>query len=73
MRILKVGDELGKDPLRVTGSELRVVEITEGRIVIEERTNKGLEKIIIRVEGVKQSIERIRKIGEQPPILYAPK
>jgi hypothetical protein len=73
MHILKVGDELGKDPLRVTGSELRVVEITEGRIVIEERTNKGLEKIIIRVEGVKQSIERIRKIGEQPPILYAPK
>jgi hypothetical protein len=72
MHILKVGDDLTKDPLRVTGSGLRVVEITEGRIVIEEKTERGLEKVIITVENGKQRIERIRKIGEGQPGLYSP-
>ena len=73
MHILKVGDDLTKDPLRVTGSGLRVVEITEGRIVIEERTEKGPEKVIIRFEKGKQTIERIRKAGDKQPVLYSPK
>jgi len=70
--ILKLGDDLTKDPLRVTGSGLRVVEITEGRIVIEGRTEKGPEKVIIRFEKGKQRIERIRKIEEGQPGLYSP-
>jgi hypothetical protein len=65
MHILKVGDRVGKKG--------KVIEIVEGRIVIEEKTDKGSETVIIRFENRKQRIERIRKIGEKPPILYAPK
>jgi ribosomal protein S4E len=64
MQILKAGDSIGKNG--------KVTEIVEGRIVIEERTEKGLETIIIRIEKGKQRIERIRKIGEGPPGLYSP-
>jgi hypothetical protein len=65
MHILKVGDSIGKKG--------RVIEIVEGRIVIEERTEKGPETVIIRFENGKQRIERIRKAGDKQPILYAPK
>jgi hypothetical protein len=65
MHILKVGDLVGKNG--------KVIEIVKGRIVIEEKTDKGPERVIIRFESGKQRIERIRKIGEQPPMLYAPK
>ena len=64
-RILKVGDPVGKKG--------KVVEIVEGRIVIEEKTKKGPEIVIIRFEKGKQSIERIRKTGDSQPPLYAPK
>jgi Tfp pilus assembly protein PilP len=63
--ILKVGDSIGKNG--------KVTEIVEGRIVIEERTEKGLETIIIRIENGKQRIERIRKVGDKQPVLYSPK
>ena len=63
--ILKVGDQIGKKG--------KVIEIVEGRIVIEERTEKGPETVIIRFESGKQTIERIRKTQEKQPILYAPK
>lgn len=65
MHILKVGDSVGKNG--------KVVEIVEGRIVIEERTERGPETVIIRFEKGKQRIERIRKVGDKQPILYAPK
>lgn len=80
------GKEKEQNELRVTGSEskdtkrgtrdtqhesgLRVTEISEGRIVFEERTNKGLETVIIRVENGKQKIERISKVPEGGPIIY---
>ncbi len=54
-------------------SELRVIEITSGRVVFEERTERGIETVIVRVEDGKQRIERIRKVGEELPILYRPK
>jgi hypothetical protein len=65
MHILKVGDPIGKSG--------KVTEIVEGRIVIEEKTEKGPETVIIRFEDGKQTIERIRKVGDKQPILYAPK
>jgi hypothetical protein len=65
MHILKVGDLVGKKG--------KIVEIVEGRIVIEERTDKGSETVIIRFENGKQKIERIRKVGDRQPVLYAPK
>ena len=64
MHILKVGDSIGKKG--------RVIEIVEGRIVIEERTEKGPETVIIRFENGKQRIERIRKAGDKQPVLYSP-
>jgi hypothetical protein len=64
MHILKVGDSIGKSG--------RVTEIVEGRIVIEEKTEKGPETVIIRFGNGEQRIERIRKTGDKQPILYAP-
>jgi len=64
-QILRVGDPIGKDG--------KVIEIVEGRIVIEERREKGPETVIMRFENGKQRVERIRKTGDKPPILYAPK
>ena len=73
MRVIKVGDVIGKGDLRVPGSGLRVVEISEGRIVFGEKTDKGVETVIVRVEDGKQRVERIRKFGDKQPPLYAPK
>jgi hypothetical protein len=63
--ILKVGDSVGKNG--------KVIEIVEGRIVIEEKTEKGPETVIIRFENGKQRTERIRKVGDRQPVLYSPK
>jgi hypothetical protein len=52
---------------------LRVTEISEGRIVFEERTKKGLETVIIRIENGKQKIERISKVGDAPQVIYRTK
>jgi hypothetical protein len=65
MHILKVGDSIGKNG--------KVIEIVEGRIVIDERMEKGPETVIIRLENGKQRIERIRKAGDKQPVLYSPK
>ena len=73
MRVIKVGDVIGKGDLRVPGSGLRVVEISEGRIVFEEKTDKGVETVIVRIEDGKQRVERIRKVGDKQAPLYAPK
>jgi hypothetical protein len=64
MQILKVGDALGKNG--------KVIEIVEGRLVIEEKTDKGIETVIIRFEDGKQKIERIRRTGGKQPGLYSP-
>ena len=63
-RIIRSGDLIGE--------KSRVAEIAEGRIVIEERTATGIETVIIRVEGKKQRVERIKKVEEQPPVLLRP-
>ncbi|HEC97240.1 MAG TPA: hypothetical protein ENI58_03675 [Nitrospirae bacterium] len=57
----------------VQGYGLRVVEITSGRVVFEERTERGIETVIVRVADGKQRIERIRRAGEERPILYRAK
>jgi len=101
MQVIKVGDVMGKGELRVPGSELRgtgsglpgkrselrVIEITDGRVVFEENTDRGLETIIVRFEDErpsselrapgsalkKQGIERIGKVGDKRVPLYAPR
>jgi hypothetical protein len=64
MQVIKVGDSVGENDT--------VIEILKGRVVIEERTNKGIETVIIRLVDGKQSVERIRKAGEEQPGLYSP-
>ena len=54
------------------GENLRIVEIAKWRVVLEERTDKGVEKVIVRLEGGKQRVERIRKTAEKQPVLIAP-
>jgi hypothetical protein len=58
-QLIKVGDSVGRNG--------KVIEIIEGRIVLEERTKMGLETVIIRLEDGKQRIERIRRVGDQQP------
>ncbi len=68
MKVIKTGDVL-----RVTSGELRVAEITAGRVVLEEKTGNETETVVIRLEDGKQRVERIRKAGEKQPQLYSVK
>jgi hypothetical protein len=63
MQIIKVGDPIGE--------HAKVTEITQDRIVIEEKKDKDTETVIIRLENGKQHVERIRKSGEKPQTHYA--
>jgi hypothetical protein len=64
IQIIKVGDLVGPNG--------EVIEIIESRIVIEEKTETGLETVIIRMEDGKQRIERIRKMPDHQPMLHSP-
>src|SRR3990172_3017590 len=57
MQIIKPGDMLGSDG--------KVVEITAGRVVFEEKTGNETETVIIRLEDGKQRLERVKKTGER--------
>ncbi len=65
MHMIKVGDSIGD-----TG---KIIEITNGRVVMEEKTGNGIETVIFRLEDGKQRVERIRKVPGEQPQLYAPK
>jgi hypothetical protein len=67
MQVIKPGDVL-----RVTGSaskkdekSLRVVEIAEGRVVLQEKNGNATETVIIRLENGKQRVERVKKTPEK--------
>lgn len=64
MQIIKAGDEIFEN--------IKVMSITEGRIVVEEMTENGAEKVIIQVDNGKQKIMRIRKVEGGKPFLYVP-
>jgi hypothetical protein len=66
----RVKDEKGQKP--VAGYELRVVEIADGRVMLEEKKGDEKETIIIRLADGKQKIERIRKMGEKRLYLLVP-
>lgn len=69
------GSEVEKDKkkLRVAGYELRVVEIAEERVVLEEKKGQNIEKIIVRLENGKQRIERVKKAPEKKNSVYGRK
>ena len=62
LTLLRVGDEIGENG--------RVIEITDGRIVIEEETDQARDKIIIRVEDGEQRMERLSRSPENRPLIY---
>lgn len=64
MQVIKVGDAVGESG--------RVVEITEGRVVIEEKVNDSSERVIIRLENGSQKVERFKKAESRQPALYMP-
>lgn len=64
LRVVKPGDAISE----VT----TVTEIAPGRVVLEEKTDKGPETIIIRIENGKSRLERLRQRPEIPPFLVAP-
>lgn len=64
LQVIKPGD--------VIGETVTVKEIATGRIVLEEKTNKGPETIIVRMLNDKAKIERLSKTPERRPLLSAP-
>lgn len=60
-RIIKLGDVIGKNG--------KIIEITAGRVVIEEQTERGIETVIIRLEDGRQKIERISRMPDRQPHL----
>ena len=56
LQIIKPGDKIGET--------VTVREISAGRIVLEERTDKGPAKVIVRIENDKQRIERFTQQAE---------
>jgi hypothetical protein len=63
-QIIKPGDTLGTNG--------KVTEIAADRVVIEEKKGNETEKVIIRLSGEKQKVERLKKTGEQAPAMLAP-
>lgn len=72
--VVKMPD--GKLQLIGVGQELvpaiKVIEIAEGRVVLEEIGEHGPETVIVRLDGKYQRIERLRRQGETPPAMVAP-
>jgi len=64
MQVIKAGDTVVEN--------ITVKEIVPGRIILEERTSNGLETLIVRVDGGKTRIERLRRQADKGPMLVAP-
>jgi hypothetical protein len=64
LQLVGVGD--------VIAGDARIIEIAEGRVVLEQPGEGGPETVIIRLDGKHQRIERIRKQGDEQPLLLAP-
>lgn len=69
MAVLKAGDVLWSADKT---QSLRIIEITSGRIVLEEKKNDEVEKVIIRMTDGKQTLERIKRTRVEPLLTLAP-
>ena len=85
IQFIKISSKDAKAVIKTAGGKLQVIkpgdvvdegvtvkEITTGRIVLEQISDKGPETIIIRMANDKASIEFIRKQPENRPMLVAP-
>lgn len=64
LQVIKPGDLIGET--------VTVKEIAPGRIVLEEKTDRGVETIIVRMVNDKARIERLSRTPESKPVLVAP-
>jgi len=65
MTVVKIGD--------VVAENITVKDIVPSRVILEEKTSKGLETIVVRLDGNgKARIERLRKHVEKPVSLAVP-
>jgi hypothetical protein len=64
LKVVKPGD--------VISEGVTVKEIAPGRIVLEEKTDRGPETVIVRIANDKTQIERLHKQPEKVPVLVAP-
>lgn len=60
LQLVKVGDMLAE--------EARIIEIAEGRILLQRHDSQGDETVIVRLQGKTQRLERIRKRNLTPPV-----
>lgn len=86
VQFIKVSAQEGKAVIRGADGKMTVVragatvaenitvkDIIPGRIILEEKTSKGLETIVVRLEdNGKARIERLRKHVEKPVSLAVP-
>jgi hypothetical protein len=68
LRIVKAGDEF-----EIGEYDVRILEVAEGRLVMEEIKDKYTETVIFRNKGREWTVERIRKIGGEHPDMVLPK
>lgn len=64
LRVVKPGDAIGETAT--------ITEIAPGRVVLEEKTDKGPETVVIRIENGKSRVERLRQQTETRPMVTAP-
>ena len=64
LQIIKLGD--------VLAGNATVKEITAGRIVLEEKTDKGLATVIVRMENGKSHIQRLQSTPTASSLPVAP-
>lgn len=64
LQVIKPGD--------VVAEGVTVKEIVTGRIVLEEKTGKGVETVFVMIVNDKAKIERMSKQPGNRPVLVAP-
>jgi len=64
MQVIKPGDAVVEN--------ITVKEIIPGRLILEEKTDRGMETIIVRMDNGKTRIERLRKQPEKSQQMVAP-
>ncbi|OGR27227.1 MAG: hypothetical protein A2X79_08000 [Desulfuromonadaceae bacterium GWB2_53_15] len=60
MQVVKPGDTIADNTT--------IKEIAPGRIVLEEKTERGMETIIVRMDNGKTRVEHLRKLEQVPHI-----
>jgi hypothetical protein len=64
MLVVKPGDTIAENTT--------IKEIIPGRLILEEKTDRGMETIIVRMDNGKTRIERLRKQPEKSQQMVAP-